>query len=405
MSEKSTLNDALREKVRLNVGIVGCGNAGSQLVDAAFTAGFTNVFCVNTSQKDMDDSVVNRQIPGFLAGNNGRGAGMDRDAAKKLFQINYKDLFENAKFIDLCDNSDVIVVGCSCSGGSGSGIAPVIVKALKATYPGKIVIFYGIFPRLSASVHELSNSMSCIQEIETLAQKVGIPYMLADLNYFDGQPNEKAFPGVISKMVSDIEVISGKFLNFSQLRMIDENDTRVIISPSGYMSIYRVDNITQQMLDKESAQQLLLKQIKHSVAMNIARDGLVEQMAFISNMPADMEDDSKAGDYSDIISYVGRPLSIFENYAVIEGGTGQMIMIMSGQSYPIGHMTMINNLLKEAEENRKAKLEARKTYDRGMKGTYSFLESSGSPDADLLGEKEALTGDAKTAVLDGLFDD
>lgn len=404
MSDENIMT-ALREKVKLSVGVIGCGNAGSQLVDAAFKAGFTNCYCINTSQKDMEDTVVNAQIPCFLAGNDGRGAGMNRDIAKQFFQINYKDLFNQPSFQKVCDESDVLVVGCSCSGGSGSGIAPIVVKALKSLYPGKIVIFYGIFPRLSASIHELSNSMSCINEIEELSKTVdgGLPYMLVDLNTFDGIPNEMAFPKVIDKMVFDIEVISGKYLQYSKLRMIDENDTRVIISPSGYMSIYHVNGITQAMLDKENAQKLLIKQIKHSPAMDIARDGLIEQMAFISNMPQDMEDGSKAGDYSEIIEYVGRPLSIFENYAITGGGTGQIIMIMSGQSYPIGHMTQINEILREAEESRKIKLEARKTHDATMGSTYKFLEGSGSPGADLLGEKKDLTGSERKSALDNLF--
>ena len=399
------LNTALREKVKLSVGIIGCGNAGSQLAESAYKAGFTSVFCVNTSEKDMNNTVVNVNIPCFLAGEDGRGAGMNRDAAQKMFAKNYKDLFNHSKFVDLCDSSDVIIVGCSCSGGSGSGIAPILTKALKKLYPGKIVIFYGIFPRFTASSNELSNSMSCIKEIEEAEKEFpeGFPYMLANLDYYEGISNEIAFERVIDKMVSDIEVISGKFLNWSKLRMIDENDTRVILSASGYMSIYRVDNITQQMLDKKNAQQLILEQVKNSPAVPIARDGLIERMAFISNMSEDMDDSSKSGDYSEIINYVGRPVSIFENYAIQNGGNGQMIMIISGQSYPIGHMTNINNILEEAKARFEKAMEARKNFDKSMEGTYSFIEGVGGDSANLLNQKKNLTGADRAAALENLF--
>lgn len=400
-----TFENALREKVRLNISIIGCGNAGSQLADAAFNAGFTNVYCVNTSEKDLDNRVVNPKISCFMAGTDGRGAGMNREAAKAFFSVNYKDLFEKADFKALCDASDIIIVGCSCSGGTGSGIAPVIVKALKTLYPGKIVIFYGIFPRLSASPQELGNSMDCIRDIEDLRKSFpdGLPYMLADLDYFSGQPNEVAYPGVINKMVSDIEAISGKFLNYSPLQMIDENDTRVVIGEPGYMSIYRVDGITQKMLDSASAQELIVKQIHHSPALAISRDGLVEKMAIITNMPEDMEDPSKAGDYSVITNYVGTPTSTYSNYAVIPGGTGQMIVILSGQSYPIGHMAQIDDIVAKYAETYKRKSEARKTYNPDMVATYDVLRSSSTSSEKLLHKPKDLTESERKAALDGLF--
>ena len=164
MSE-NIIADTLRDKVKLKVGIIGNGNAGSQLVDCAYKNGFTNVFAVNSSSKDMDNDVLNANINCFLIGNDGRGAGMNRDAAKELFKMNFRQLFDNMRFKQICDDSDVIFVGASCSGGTGSAISPVITKALKQLYPGKIVVFYGILPRLTASDVELSNSAACISEI------------------------------------------------------------------------------------------------------------------------------------------------------------------------------------------------------------------------------------------------
>lgn len=399
------MGTVLKDKVQLKVGIVGCGNAGNQLVEAAYNAGFRNVFIVNTSRKDMDDQLISGKIPGFLIGNAGQGAGSSRSTAKELFKMNYRELFDKSTFREVCENSDIIFVGASCSGGTGSGVSPVITSALKQMYPGKIIIFYGILPRISGSDTELSNSCTCVNEIEDLnaKKKLGIPYMLANLNYYEGVSNEIAYAKVIEKMVTDIEVIAGRFLHYSKYRMIDENDTRVVISAAGYMSIYMIDNITQQMIDKENIQQMLIKQIKNSPACPIARDGLLEQMAIISNLPSDMADSSKAGDYEEVIKYVGRPLTIFENYAIIPGGTGQVIAIFSGQSYPVGHMTNIDNVAKEGARIRKEKLEARKSYSAESTSTYEFIQSSGSNTADLLGKTGEADDRTKKQILDNLF--
>lgn len=403
---ETNLKEALKEKVKLNIGIIGCGNAGNQLVEAAYAAGYENVFCINSSEKDMDDSIVNQKINCFLVGNAGQGAGMKRDVAKDLFKVNYEQLFSNSRFKTICEESDIIFVGTSCSGGTGSGVSPIITKGIKQLFPGKIVIFYGILPRLSASDVELSNSSSCVSEIEDLNKKgMQIPYMLADLEFYHDTSNEVAYPQIIKKMVSDINVIAGKYLNYSKYRMIDENDTRVIISAAGYMSIYRVDGITQQMIDRESVQSMIIKQIKRSPAVDIARDGLVEQMAVISNFPEDMVDASKSGDYSEITNYIGRPLSIFENYAIVPGGTGQLIAIFSGQSYPVGHMNQISDIITEGMTSRQKKLENRKSYDSSMSGVHKFLQNSGSIGADLLGKTQNAGEEEKTGILKNLFDD
>ena len=331
---------------------------------------------------------------------------MNRDAAKELFKMNFRQLFDNMRFKQMCDESDVIFVGCSMSGGTGSAISPVITKALKQLYPGKIIIFYGILPRLTASDVELSNSAACLAEIEDLNKgdnSLGIPYLLADLNYYEGVSNEEAFVKVVEKMVSDIKVIAGEYLHYSKYRMIDENDMKVIVSPSGYQSIYKLDNITQQMIDKESIQSMLIKQIKHSPAVDIARDGLVDQMAFIYSIPEDMMDGAKSGDYAEITNYVGRPLGVFENYAVIRGGTAQVILILSGQSFPISHMTQINEIIKKGAESRRQKMEARKTSDASMDSTYKFLQNSSVSNANLTGKATQVDESTKNDILGNLF--
>lgn len=396
--------DALKEKVKLKCTVCGVGNAGSQFVDAAYKAGFRNVFCINSSSKDMDNDVLNANIPCFLVGSDGRGAGMNRNAAKELFKMNYRHLFENQKFVQYCEESDVIVIGTSCSGGTGSGISPIVVKAVKQMYPNKIVMFYGILPRLTSSDVELSNAMECVAEIEELNKSgLGIPYMLADLNYYEGISNEVAFVKVVEKMATDIKVIAGDYLNYSKYRMIDENDMKVIISPSGYLSIYKIDNITQQMVDKESIQSMLIKQIKNSPAVEIARDGLVDQMAFIYSVPEDMGDSAKSGDYAEINNYVGRPLGIFENYAIVRGGTAQVILIVSGQSYPVGKMTTINEIIRSGAEARRQKIEARKTADSSFNSTYKFLQDSSVSNVDLTGKSKSIDEADKNNILNNLF--
>ena len=388
MNEK--FNEVLKDKVHLSIGLIGTGNAGGQFVAAAAKRGYDDIFCINSSLKDMDGDVLSDTVNCFMVGSNGRGAGLNRSVAKDLFKINISELMDVPRFKEICEKNDVIVVGTSCSGGTGSGVSPILVKMIKKMYPQKIVIFYGILPRLSASPVELANAASCLNEVEQLnagPNGMGIPYMLVDLNYFDGVSTEEAYPAVINKMVFDMDVISGKYLNPSQYRMIDENDCRVVISSPGYMSIYSLNKITQQQIDKTPLLEMLIKEIKHSPAVDVARDGF------------------KSGNYKPITDYAGTPLSIFENYAVVPGGSGQFIAIFAGQSYPVGHMSRINEILTKGAEDRKAKLEARKSFDGSAAGTYGFFQDGSRSTAALIDQtQKASDDDDKAKILDGLFD-
>jgi hypothetical protein len=97
-------------------------------------------------------------------------------------------------------------------------------------------------------------------------------------------------------------------------------------------------------------QQMMIKKIKHSPATEIMRDGIVKQMAAIINMPDDMTDSSKASDYEELIGYIGRPLTIFENYAITQGATGQMVIILSGQTTPYNRIARMNEIVAEYTE-------------------------------------------------------
>ena len=99
-------------------------------------------------------------------------------------------------------------------------------------------------------------------------------------------------------------------------------------------------------------QSMMIDKVKKSPAVEIMRDGIVKQMAAIINMPDDMTDSSKASDYSEIASYVGRPFTIFENYAITNGASGQMIIILSGQTTPVTRISKMADIVKSSKELR-----------------------------------------------------
>ena len=74
MKTQQTLKSELERDVRLNVFVIGVGNAGNQTIVFGKREGM-NVFAVNSSIKDLSDQIVDETIPSFIVGKEARGSG------------------------------------------------------------------------------------------------------------------------------------------------------------------------------------------------------------------------------------------------------------------------------------------------------------------------------------------
>ena len=389
MSSEINVNEMLRERASLKISLIGVGNAGNQLLNKAQKAGY-DVFAINSSEKDLNNAVTSDQLPSFVIGHEARGAGKVRSVAVNLFKETGNNLFTSIPyFTEMCERSDVIIVAGATAGGTGSGVCPPLINLLKNVYPTKIIIYIGIIPRLTDSVNAQENSIACLNEIFALK----IPYILADLNYYTGVANDLAYDKIQNYIIDCLDTIAGKYLNMSSFGMIDENDMRMVIGEPGYMSLYFVNKVTQQMLDRESMQSMMIKQVKHNPAAEMQRDKIIKNMAAIFNVSEDITDSSRSGDYEELESVIGRPLSTYENYAITNGTEGQMIIILSGQTDPMNRVDKMIQISKTALEQAKM----RKDFTSAMQDA---VNSSLTQNRNLPGLEDTSSDEKKATVAD-----
>lgn len=383
----------LADRVRLKISIIGIGNAGNQLLNEAIKRDNVRVFAVNSSQKDLSNAVTNAEIASFIIGHDAKGAGKSRESAAAFFQQNGAELVTAVPmFTNMCDESDVIIVAGSTAGGTGSGVAPQMIKLLQMMYNNKIIIYVGILPRITDAPKAQQNSIECLKEI----QECKVPYLLADLDYYKGIPNNVAYQQIQQYLMGCIDIMGGRYLNHSQYGMIDENDMRVILSEPGYLSMYNLKDITQSQLEKESMQSQMVKLIKSSPAAERTRNGIINQMGVVLNTPEEMSDVTMSSDYTELTDYIGTPISIFENFANVPGATGQMIIILSGQSSPIARINEMNTRAQQATGL------AQTDYDFGEM-IEGFNTKSHKTTIDLTGETQEKDEDAKRAAALSFF--
>lgn len=381
--------NALVNGTGLKTAVVGIGNAGGQVALAAAKKGF-NVFVMNTSVKDLDDSVIGKSIKAHRIGD-GRGSGKNRENAMELLKnegnASIKEIFANPYFKDTVEPADVVFVTFSTGGGTGSGIGPEIARLIHRAYSYKVVIPYGILPKNSESVVAQSNTIACADDMT----KIGTPFMLADLSFYENAPQEESFKKIADYMVETMAVVRGDYLKLTQNGMADERDVLTVISEPGYMTIHMRGGITDSMLSDKTLQGYIVDEVKSSPACRIQRDKLVQYSLVVANVNSSVTDLTKVGDFSELNSFIGEPKATYTNYSVDDAiSEFQIIAISSGLTIPMDRFATAKAKVSEHKEKFEKQSALNLSNDRsateirGNAQTHDIIMGgSGKQEADL----------------------
>ena len=346
------------KETKLNIGYIGIGNAGSQIGIEAFKAGIP-IRLINTSSKDLDDSIIPEGVAGYLISDinaAARGAGHSRDNAKKLYKSMENEVLKNSTFISFVNENDVIVIGASTAGGTGSGIAPTLVYQLKTIYPQKVFILLAVLPRKTESPNAHYNTATFCDEINMLNQQnVTFPYMMYDLGRYESVSSDEAYKLLSEDIVESLRVLGGSMSHMTTHGMIDERDMLTIVSEPGLMNIYHKSGIDLSKIPEGGFQEIMKDTIVKSPAVQVQKDKLIRWLGIFMNIPEDLDDPVRRSDFSELESVIGRPWDTFVNNAVTDNPKGEFGIIASGMSYPYDRISASIDIVKEYTEAAKTK--------------------------------------------------
>lgn len=143
------------------LGIIGLGQAGSNLASEAAKRGVLTG-AINFSQRDLDAVEVKHKLR--LLGS--EGVGKQRNEAIRLFQEQWETAVGFVR--DNFSNCKLIALTFSSSGGSGSGIAPILLDMLIQMFPEKVFIALVIMPEISESETSQKNCIATFEELSGL---------------------------------------------------------------------------------------------------------------------------------------------------------------------------------------------------------------------------------------------
>lgn len=214
------------------IAVIGLGGAGGNIADEACKMGFLSG-AINFSQNDLDEANVKHKLR--LSGS--EGVGKNRDLAIQLFN----DQWEIAvKWIqDNFSNVDAVILAASSSGGSGSGILPLLTEILVNVMPDKVISVFVVVPDLSEAPVSQQN---CLNTFESLS-KLNVSVFPIDnqqaKNRVTGK--NKIFEYTNKKAVEHLQIVTSYTEKTSKNGNFDKRDFLTVLGTSGIASISEVE--------------------------------------------------------------------------------------------------------------------------------------------------------------------
>lgn len=333
------------------IGIIGCGGAGGNFADEAIKHGFYSV-AINYSQRDLD-SLEHVEYKLKLKGS--EGVGKNREEATALLAEQYDAVVNWLKEHLSSPSIKVIAFYFATSGGSGSGIAPLLIELIQSIMPEKTVIAFPILPDES---EDSTAQLNCIAASEELSRLdiLSLPV--------DNQQVKKLNPNIPKNKLYEITNTSALYLLHSLLSYInksskngnfDEQDLLTILRTKGighiceinFMSLSDVNSSIQ--LSPEGISKLIHEQWEKSIFSPI-------EFNHVTRAGVIFDGDER---FTDLISHShifssftnGLPVGLYEGY--YHEANNKIITVLSG-------LPWINTRLKRIEdiiEHNKQKIE------------------------------------------------
>ena len=295
-------------KELLTVGVIGTGNCGGQLADAASGMGFKAI-AINASQDDMSNLV--NPVDWFMVGD-GNGTGKSREEAQR-FLNERTSLYKDERLINFILTHDICVITTSTGGGFGSGTSLEIIKTLADMYPDKLFIPAGVLPFNAEGFTAQNHSVQWLQDLEDME----ISYLLYDNDRFEGRTEQEVCEKVCKDFLTDIRIMRGDFVADTITGGIDPRDLLTVYSTPGRIVSAGLSGVDVDDLSEKS----LVKTIKGYIDETSAHADMVDDKQILASATMyclpDEFDPYKGSVRADVQDLFGSHIGDYANFSDI----------------------------------------------------------------------------------------
>lgn len=335
---------------KLTFGVIGIGNAGSQVAALAKSQLGLDAVAINSAEQDAS------QVEGIevIIIGDGNGTARNRDFAKEQFISTVEENMKRPGIKGVCDNQVVFIVA-STGGGTGSGIGPSVYKILRSKYGEDTdFVFVGILPFDFEDNNMRINTIECINELITKVEDA--TYVLFS-NALTGLSEHKGVAKVNKEIIDFMYILMGKTEVQTELTAIDDQELITLIRTPGRMVTF---NITREISkfdlpvsgQKEYLTSILTKAFKTSHQLFTFSDSDAEleentadKIGIITHLESDVQDNL---DYNFLMETFNKPLSMFQHTSIktTTDFDANISIIATGLGYPMESVGNIQKLIK-----------------------------------------------------------
>ena len=316
---------------------IGIGQCGGNIAAEAAQNGFKSG-AINTSNEDLNSETM-RNIPHKLTiGGNIGGCAKERKLAQQIVKKEYQKIIdfignnflENSKKLASEGQKPIVYLCFSTSGGTGSGVGPILLSVLKKVYSEVCFGVIAVIPSEDESLIAFNNSLKCLEEL----YKMDIPIFIADNSNARCKESRKAIYNSVNKEIIQSIMKIVKDRESSNISNIDDRDKSKILTTNGISVIVSTPLMETELKDEASFSKAIENSFFNNVYAKINLDKHIKIAGFFFEIP---EKVTKFINYSMILSNIGTPLEIFEGIYPSpnkDDKTAVVTTILTGLSFP-----------------------------------------------------------------------
>lgn len=332
------------------IGFVGIGQCGGNVIVQGEVRGFVTG-AMNTSPEDLNAQAMRIINNKLLLGKNG-GCGKERKIAKTDVKHYHEQIidFIKTKIIGPNPDLELVYLVFSTSGGTGSGMGPIIIDLLKRAFNKKdypnlqfgAIVFT---PSDDESPIALFNSRQCLEELYRLQ----VPVLIADNNKFKDVATEssrKALYDTVNKEVIEMIEAVCEDRGTSDISNMDNKDKLKLLKTPGITLIASTAVMPSDMRDEVTLSKTIQESWNKSVFANLDYDKIVKRVGYIFEINEKL---TRVINHNLINRDLGVPMEVFEGIYKVSDNTPRVISILTGLSFPSNKIEEIDSTLEKVQ--------------------------------------------------------
>jgi cell division GTPase FtsZ len=332
----------------MTIAVLGLGGAGGNIANEAAKLGLQTA-AINFSQRDLNaaDAVKHKlKVPGS------EGVGHDRELAITLMQEHYDMVVQFVQEHFGNHTVKVIAVPFATGGGSGAGMAPILMDVMMALLPDKVFIAIPVLPGTSEGAVSQMNCSATIAEL----LKLDVCVLPVDNSKVAGgksrvyEETNNRVAGYLYDLMSFTEMES-KNGNF------DRTDLCTLFRQKGIAAIAEVELATLPKSIDLSPQGIAAS-IRASWDETIFAPidfSIVRKAALIYDGQESILDHFDTGLIFEPFA-AGNPLDLFEGF--YHTSTGRVLTVLTGLTFPKDRFEQIDALIEESTSRAEVALDS-----------------------------------------------